>query len=113
MLKTKHLFPFLKLIRAMGIKDLLGRLAQMWSQPKDAEAKDALAGQLGLDIVAMLLERAPDAEAELYAFLTAYTGKARAELEELSVEELIALLKQVLAEANFSAFFKQAVDSQK
>ena len=116
MLKTKHLFPFLKLIRAMGIKDLLQRLSRLWQDAKakadTPEAQAAASGQLGLDMVAMLLERVPDAESEFYGFLTCYTGKARAELEELGVDELVALLKQVLAEANFASFFRSAVDSQ-
>jgi hypothetical protein len=117
MLKAKHLFPFLKLIKAMGAKDLLQRLARLWKEAKekaggtDTEAAQVVMEEIGLDVVAMLLEKVPDAENEFFGFLSVYTGKKREELDELSFEELVEILKGIVQEANFSSFFQSAVAS--
>lgn len=120
MLRAEHLFPFLKLIRAMGAKDLLQQLSRVWQRAKakvgdsdaeDAEAIAAVTEEIGLDVVAMLLEKVPDAEKEFFAFLSVYTGKSREELNKLSFQELIDILKQLVQEANFGSFFQSAVGS--
>ena len=120
MLRTEHLFPFLKLIRAMGAKDLLQRLSKAWQEAKaktdnsgveDAEAVATVTEKIGLDVVAMLLEKVPDAENEFFAFLSVYTGKSRDELNKLSFQELIDILKQLVEEGNFGSFFQSAVGS--
>jgi len=100
-LQTKHFFPFVRMVRAMGGKALLADIMRLRSADNVEEA--------GMELVGILVERLPDAENEVMEFLALFTGTPREELEEQPLEELFETLKTLIADSNFLDFFKSAV----
>jgi hypothetical protein len=110
-LTTKHLFPFLKLMRALNIKDDFKAIYRNKSQFENMTEEEIAAqvDERGIDLIFMLMEKFPNAEKEIKAFLCIYADKTAEEMEELPVEEFFALIRQFLKEPAFKSFFSQAV----
>ena len=110
-LTTKHLFPFLKLMRALNIKEDFKALYRNKANLAEL-TEEQIAAQVderGIDLIFMLMEKFPNAEKEIKAFLAIYADKSAEEMEEMPVEEFFALIKQFLKEPAFKSFFSQAV----
>jgi hypothetical protein len=109
-LTVKHLFPFLKLMKALNIKEELKSLMKNKIDVTDLEdaAQSEALQERGIELVFMLMEKMPSAEREIKSFLALYSDKSLEEIEELPVEEFIDLIKQFFAETQFKSFFKQA-----
>lgn len=110
-LTVKHLFPFLKLMKALNIRDEFKNIMKNKVDVSDMSDEDRgdLLQEKGIDLVFTLIEKMPNAEKEIKSFLAIYAEKSAEEIESLSVEEFIALIKQFLAEPSFKSFFTQAV----
>lgn len=100
-LKTKHFFPFVRMVRAIGGKALLADITRLRSADNVEEA--------GMELVGILVERLPDAENEVMDFLALFTETTREELEEKPIDELIQAIKALVADSNFIDFFRSAV----
>jgi hypothetical protein len=109
-LTVKHLFPFLKLMKALNIKDELKTLLKNKIDVTDLDdaAQNELMQERGLDMVFMLMTKMPDAEREIKSFLALYSDQTLEDIEALPIEEFIDLIKQFFAEPQFKSFFKQA-----
>ena len=109
-LTVKHLFPFLKLMKALNIKDEFKNLLKNKIDVTDLDeaAQSELMQERGLDMVFMLMTKMPDAEREIKSFLALYSDQTLEDIEALPVEEFIDLIKQFFAEPQFKSFFKQA-----
>jgi hypothetical protein len=110
-LTTKHLFPFLKLMRALNIKD---EFKAIYRQKHTFEGltEDEIGQQVddkGIDLIFLLMEKFPNAEKEIKAFLAIYADKSAEEMDNMPVDEFFALIKQFLKEPAFKSFFSQAV----
>jgi hypothetical protein len=55
------------------------------------------------------MEKMPNAEREIKSFLALYDEKSLEEIEALSIDEFIELIKKFLKEPQLKSFFKQAV----
>lgn len=109
-LTVKHLFPFLKLMKALNIKDEIRGIAKKtnvegWTE----EDVKNFANEKGIEMVFALMDKMPNAEAEIKAFLSIYSGQTLEEIEALPISEFVNLIKQFFAEPEFKSFFKQAV----
>lgn len=109
-LTVKHLFPFLKLMKALNIKDELKKLMKnkVDATGMDEEQQAEVMQERGIEMVFMLMEKMPDAEREIKSFLALYSDQTLEQIEELPVEEFIDLIKQFFAEPQLKSFFKQA-----
>ena len=109
-LTVKHLFPFLKLMKALNIKEEFKNVIKNKIDVTDLDEaqQSELLQERGMDLVFMLMEKMPSAEREIKSFLALYADKSLEEIEELPVEEFIDLIKQFFAEPQFKSFFKQA-----
>src|SRR5690606_4379320 len=94
-LKTGHLFPLLRLIRALNIREDLRKLFTDATGKSEGEQAH-LAQQRGFEATYLLLERLPDAEQEAKEFIGASTGKSLAEGDDLPIEEMIDAVRSVL-----------------
>lgn len=109
-LTVKHLFPFLKLMKALNVKEEIKNIIKNKVDVTGLsdEQKDEIMQDKGIEMMFGLMEKMPDAEREIKQFLTIYADKSLEEIEALSVEEFITLVKQLFAEPSFKSFFTQA-----
>ena len=106
-LTVKHLFPFLKLMKALNIKEEFKEI--MKNRKTEEEVSPETLEEKGIDLIFILFEKMPNAEKEIKAFLALYSGKTYEEIEELPVDEFIDIIKQFFREDSFKSFFTQAV----
>jgi hypothetical protein len=109
-LKTKHLFPFLRMIKKLNIKDDFKR---MTNQKADVtglseEEKLAVMQDKGVDLFFLLIEKSPDAEKEIFEFLSVYVEKSVDEIEEQDIMETKSQIEQLFKERLFTDFFQRA-----
>lgn len=109
-LTVKHLFPFLKLMKALNIKEEIKNILKNKVDVSGLtdEQKEEVMQDKGIELMFGMMEKMPDAEREIKHFLTIYADKSLDEIEALSVEEFIALARQLFAEPSFKSFFTQA-----
>lgn len=110
-LTVKHLFPFLKLMKALNIRDEFKHLLKNKVDVSDLDEiqQSELLQEKGIDLIFMLMEKMPNAEKEIKSFLAIYSEKPLEEIEQLSIDEFINLIKQFFNEPDFKSFFSQAV----
>ena len=109
-LTVKHLFPFLKLMKALEIKN---EMKNIMSNKVDVsglsdEEKEAVTQEKGIELMFGLMEKMPNAEKEIKAFMSVYDDKTLDEIEAMPVEEFIDLVRQLFKEPSFKSFFTQA-----
>jgi hypothetical protein len=109
-LTVKHLFPFLKLMKALQIKD---EMKNIMSNRVDVsglsdEEKETVMQDKGIELMFGLIEKMPNAEKEIKTFLSIYAEKSLDDIEALPVEAFIELVKQLFREPAFKSFFTQA-----
>jgi hypothetical protein len=109
-LTVKHLFPFLKLMKALNIKEEMKNIIKNRVDVTGLsdEEKEAALQDKGIELMFGLMEKMPDAEREIKHFLSIYDDKTLEEIEALSVEDFITLVKRLFAEPSFKSFFAQA-----
>lgn len=110
-LTVKHLFPFLKLMKALNIRDEFKNIVKNKVDVSSLteEQQNELLQEKGMDILFTLMEKMPNAEKEIKTFLALYADKSLEDIEALPVTEFIELIKQFFNEPDFKSFFKQAV----
>ena len=112
-LKTKHLFPFIRLVNKLNIKN---ELKEFYFKRPDVtgmsdEDKKRLADERKIDFVFMFLEKAENVEKEFLSFLAIYSEKSVEEINKLEITETFAIVKDIVSDKNFEVFFQQAVKS--
>lgn len=112
MLKTKHVFPFIKMIKALDIKN---ELKAMYGKikGKTPEEISQLDKEEGIEYLFMFIEKLPGAEKEVMAFLQLYTNKSKDELEEQDLDVTFNMIKEILMDEKFQVFFQQAMKQNK
>lgn len=108
MLKTKHFFPFIKMVKALDIKDALKEMYQK-VKGKSQEELAQMDETEGIDYLFLFVEKLPNAEKEFYEFLSVYLDKSIPELKDMDLLELIETIKDIFQDPNFKAFFQRAV----
>lgn len=110
MLKTKHFFPFIKMVKALDIKDELKEIYNK-TKGKKKEDLDQLDKEEGIDYLFLFIEKLPNAEKEVMDFLALYTGKSKGDLDELDIDDTWNILKDLFMDEKFKVFFQRAVKS--
>lgn len=109
MLKTKHFFPFVRMIRALDIKEPLKEIVAKTKDAKSKKALEKLDQEEGIDYLFLFIERLPNAEEEVMHFLSVYLEKSTEEVGEMDLVEIFDVLKGIVEDEKFGAFFKLAV----
>jgi len=109
-LQTKHFFPFVRMVRALGGKQLLAEILKLRREASKQKGKDVdeLTEEVGVEIMGILIDRLPDAENEIFDFLSAFTGRSRQEIEDQPITETIDMVRQIVSDPTFLDFFKSA-----
>ncbi len=97
-LKAKDLAPFTKILAKMELKETIK--AMFTKEEKDN-------GEMVSSLIWGIIENYHKAEKELFKFLADLEEKTVKEIEDLSLNEFIELMTELLSEKNFS-FFKLA-----
>lgn len=108
MLKTKHFFPFIKMIKALDIKDELKEIYQK-TRGKSQEELGHIDESEGIDYLYMFVEKLPNAEKEVMDFLAIFTGRTRDEIDELGIDETFEIISQIVTDESFQSFLSRAV----
>jgi ribosome assembly protein YihI (activator of Der GTPase) len=108
MLKTKHFFPFIKMVKALDIKDELKAMYQK-SKGKTEEELEKMDKDEGLDYLFMFIEKLPNGEKEVMSFLSVYLEKSIKEVEEIPLDEMVSIISGIFQDPKFKIFFQQAV----
>ena len=112
-LKARDIFPFLRLVKELGIRDEIKAIAAQANTAKEAADLAALQFGSGLELVLNLAERAGSqaCEASLYALLASLWDCAQEEAMELELDDVAAGLKDLVEANNFLAFFRSAAQA--
>lgn len=110
-LKTKDLRAFSKIIDKLDLKNELDGLfvtidGKGLTEREIAQAQDQANYELGIKLMALIVEKYWKAEKEVYTLLADLTDKTVKDIEDLPVDEFIDLLKQVKEDKSFDSFFK-------
>ena len=108
MLKTKHFFPFIKMVKALDIKEDLKSFYQK-SQGKSKEELEELDGVESFDYLYVFIEKLPNAEKEVNNFLCVFLEKPQKDVDEMEIIEVYNVIKGVFQDPNFQTFFQAAV----
>ena len=108
MLKTKHFFPFIKMVKALNIKGDLKSFYQK-SKGKSAEELEELDGTESFDYLYVFIEKLPNAEKEVMNFLIVFLEKPQKDVDEMEIIEVYNVIKGVFQDPNFQTFFQAAV----
>lgn len=108
MLKTLHFFPFIKMIKALNIKN---ELKEIYNKVRDKSVQELenLDKEAGIDFIFMFVEKLPDAEKEVMNFLCIYLDKTLDEVNQIPLDEMVKTIYEVFKDPNFQTFFRQAV----
>lgn len=109
-LKTTHLFPFIRLVTKMDIKNEIKGLFANKTNVKDMTEEEIakLQQEKGMDMAFMFIEKLSVAEKEFYDFFALYSGKKVDELKEQEISETIDMIKHLFKDEAFASFFKSA-----
>ena len=108
MLKTKHFFPFIKMVKALDIKEDLKSFYQK-SQGKSKEELEELDGAESFDYLYVIVDKLPNAEKEVMSFLVVFLEKPQKDVDEMEITEVVSVIKDVFKDPNFQTFFQSAV----
>ena len=98
---AKDIIPMGKILAKTDIKPMLKELFFGEKKPENNS-------QLVIEFVFKLLESMESIGATLFEFLAYIENKEIKDIEELPLEELVELLKQLFGDKNFGSFFKLA-----
>jgi hypothetical protein len=108
LLKTKHFFPFIKMIKALNIKEELKSIYQKTKGKTNDDLKK-LDDDEGIDYLFLFIEKLPDAEKEVLGFLSIFLDKPIKDIEEMAIEEMWKIISELFEDPSFKTFFRQAV----
>lgn len=114
-LKTRDIFPFCRVIKALNMKDEFKRIAKEADTVAEAMEMVADAWGTGFEFLWALFEAAAEKKAEnaLYEFITQPMEMSREELEDLDLTELWTKLQELAELNNMTGFFKLAAESMR
>ena len=108
-MKAPDVFKLTSILAKIGVKDIKECIGNYMTLSKNSEAnKDALALNLGVDIVEVLLSNIDKCEESIYRFLASVTDLSEREIKEMEATEFITMLYDLFAQKEYIDFFKGA-----
>lgn len=109
-LKTKDIFPFCRLVKALGIRDEIKSIAARANNINDAKALAAAQFGSGFDLIFNLFERAASADCEdaVYSLIASLLDVTMDEAKDVEIDALTDVLKEIVDGNSFLGFFKSA-----
>ncbi|WP_054028134.1 hypothetical protein [Bacillus sp. FJAT-28004] len=110
-LQLKDIFPMSRIIKKIGIKEIMKQAAAALEENKEAASKrttEAKQMQAGVEMLAVVLENIHLAEKEVTDFLASLAGMESEKFAELDIEQLASVFDQFKGLPGLSSFLKQA-----
>lgn len=109
-LKTKDIFPMSRIIKKIGIKEIMKQAAAALDKKSTGEKINTEDKQMqaGIEMLAVILENIYLAESEVNAFLADLVGLKPEQFAELDIEELTSVFDQLRNMTGLSGFLKLA-----
>lgn len=109
-LRARDLFPFLRLVKELGIRDEIKAIAARANTMDEAVDLAALQFGTGLELTLNLAERAGSqgCEQSFYNLLASLWDCSPEEAAELELDDIEIGLREIAANNNSLAFFKSA-----
>lgn len=108
-LTSKDLFPLCNIIKKIGIEDFKKCLvsSDLQTVVNGGGENGLLGASIVIDIASIIVSNFPKCENELYDFLASLTGEKRVTLEELPMDDFLALIIDFVKKKEFKDFFSQ------
>lgn len=105
-LAFNDVFKFARIINKTGTKNDIVNLMQKGNQ------KDADSESIGMEFFGMLLDKLPQAESEIYEFLSGLTDKSAEDVAGAEISEILELFIDIIAtNKDLKSFFISALRS--
>lgn len=114
-LRTRDICPFLRLVKALGIRDEIKAIAAQADTAKDVADLAALQFGTGMELVLNLSERAGSqgCESAIYDFVASLWDCSVEEAKDVPLIDLVNGLKELWEGDSFLAFFKSAASAMR
>lgn len=107
---SKDIFAMSKILTAVGFREFKDVFINARNAYKDTEKTESVIESIGitvvLDAVGVILANLDKAEKDIYKFLASITGEDVKTLENLPLEDFIAIIKEIATGENFKDFIK-------
>ena len=109
-LKTKDIFPMSRILKKIGLKEIMKEAAANAAKPSDGEeiTKREVQMRTGAEIFAAVFENLPQAEEETNALLASLCGMTPEQFAELDFETILSVLDAFKNQKGIANFLKLA-----
>jgi len=105
-LESPDFFAFTRIIKKMGIREELKKLAKDVSEVKPEE-KEIKINEMQIEILMIFVENIASAQNEVYKFIADISGKSFDELKDLDV--FMESIQEIFKDETIKSFFKLAL----
>lgn len=105
-LQSTDFFTFTRIIKKMGIREELKKIAKYVVLVKPDE-KEVAINEMQIEIIMIFVENISNAEAEVYKFVSDISEKSVEELKDLNV--FMDSIQTIFADETIKSFFKLAL----
>lgn len=107
-LKTPDFFKFSKIIRKMGLREDLKKVARDVADIKP-EDKAKVLNEMQIELLMIFVENIGNAENEIYEFISNVSEKPVKELKDMDFDEFMGILKEIFLSDEIKSFFITAL----
>lgn len=105
-LKDRDLFPLLKILRKIGLKEFKSAFNQDGDEEEERKTLESIGTEVILDIAEKLIDRIGVVEDELYNLYADISGIPAEEIKEMEFGTLPLMIFDSFSEAMNTSFFK-------
>ena len=99
-------FAFTRIIKKMGIRDELKKIAKYVASVKP-DQKEIATNEMQIELIMIFIENVANAETEVFKFVSDISGKSVKDLEDPTL--FIESLKEILGSESIKSFFSLAL----
>jgi hypothetical protein len=107
-LMSVDFFKFSKILKKMNVKEELKSITKNVTGLKEEEKAQAQVG-MEIELLMLFIENIGSAEKEVYSFISDVSEKTVKELQEMSIDKFIEIIKEIFGDDNFKSFFPSAL----
>lgn len=110
-LQVKDIFPMSRIIKKIGIREIMKQAAAALEGKKDNASEQTTEGkqmQAGIEMLAVVIENMHLAEKEVMDLLASLAGMESDRFAELDIEQLASVIDQFKGMPGLTSFLKQA-----
>lgn len=117
-MKAPDVFKLTSILSKIGIKEFVKlfnkeNLSAMKDKKITKEEKEAMALELGIGVIGVLLENIERCEQPIYKFIAGLCNVEKDEIEDMKGADFFNLLTEIFTRKDFLDFFKVALRFQK